>query len=221
MKGSKKRLLWYVLGGILLSFAALTILVSVFPVSVIDRKFSEEVQEHQYPILDLLMEAVSWPGSAPQSLMMVAVTSLLFFLYKYKKESLFILLTLASGIISTVLKIVIDRPRPTEDLVRVIHKAQYQSFPSGHVLFYIIFFGFLIIIVNHLKEINRALRMSIISLCALMIMTVPISRVYLGAHWFTDVLGSAMLGVVCLFGLSSCYLKNNAKLPTEIHSSLI
>ncbi|MEJ7692500.1 phosphatase PAP2 family protein [Daejeonella sp.] len=209
MKERRKRILLYVLGGILLGFIVLTILVSFFPVSVIDREFSEEVQEHQYPFLDSLMKFVSWPGYTPQSVVIASVTAIIFFLFRRRKESLFILLTMISGVISSSLKILIDRPRPTDDLVRIIEIAKHQSFPSGHVLFYVSFFGFLIILMNHLKDINRPFRIAVIAVCAFMIFTIPVSRIYLGAHWFTDVLGSAMLGILFLFGLSYLYMKNH------------
>lgn len=209
MKDLRKRILLYVLGGILFGFIALTILVSSFPVSVVDREFSEEIQEHQYPFLDSTMKAISWPGSAPQSIVIVVITAIVFYMFKRRKECYFILLTMISGIIGRSLKILIDRPRPTDDLVRIIETAKHQSFPSGHVLFYVSFFGFVIILMNHLKDINRPFRISVMAFCAFMIFTVPISRIYLGAHWFTDVLGGALLGILLLFGLSYFYMKNH------------
>ncbi len=209
MKERRKRILLFVLEGILLGFVFLTILVSSFPVSLIDREFSEEVQEHQHPMLDSIMKAISWPGYAPQSVVIAVSIAIIFFLFKRRKESLFILLTMISGVIGRSLKILIDRPRPTDDLVRIIEKAKHQSFPSGHVLFYISLFGFLIILMNHLKDINRSFRSGVITVCAFMIFAIPFSRIYLGAHWFTDVLGSALLGILFLFGLSYFYMKNH------------
>lgn len=210
MRQRRKSILFYVVGGILLGFIILTVLVSAFPVSLLDREFTEEIQEHQYPILDSYMEAISWIGSIPQSILVVLAVSIVFLLFKRKREAIFIPFTLLSGLVSRLLKILIDRPRPTEDLVRIIEKAKHQSFPSGHVLFYVTFFGFLIIVMNHLKDINRALRISVMAISALLIFTIPISRVYLGAHWFTDVLGGAMIGSLCLFILSYIYLKKSS-----------
>ncbi|MHB1177405.1 MAG: phosphatase PAP2 family protein [Daejeonella sp.] len=207
MKAERKRTLLYVLGGIFLGFILLTFLVSLFPNSLVDREFSEEIQEHQYPLLDALMKIISWPGYTPESIIIVFLTSGTFMLFKKKRESLFILFTLLSGVISHSLKIIIDRPRPTVNFVRIIEIAKYQSFPSGHVLFYVIFFGFIIVLMNHLKAIQRRLRMTVISICIFLIFTIPFSRIYLGAHWFTDVLGGFMLGMLGLFILSYYYFK--------------
>jgi undecaprenyl-diphosphatase len=197
-----------VLGSLLLGFIILTVFVSYTPIPFFDHEFSEEVQEHQNPLLDTLMKEASWLGYAPQSLLMVLFTSLVFFLLKKKREAFFITLTLLSGVIGSALKVLIDRPRPTEDLVRIIEVAKYQSFPSGHVLFYLIFFGFLIILMSKIKDINRVVRIIVIMVSALLIFTIPVSRIYLGAHWFTDVLGSILLGLLLLFVLSYLYLKS-------------
>ena len=202
----KKNILFYVIGLILLGFVLLTFLVSAFPASVIDRTFSEEVQENQNPTLDILMKIASWFGYMPYSVIMVLLTAIVFYLFRYKKEALFILLTLTSGIVSTVIKVAVDRPRPTKDMVTIIEKAGHQSFPSGHTLFYVFFFGFILVLMRHLKSINVLVRIIITVLCLSLIFMVPISRVYLGAHWFTDVLGGFMLGIICLFILSYYYL---------------
>ncbi len=197
----------YVLGGILLVFIALSILVYLFPTSLLDQEFSEEIQELNMPELDAAMKLISWFGYMPNSLIMVSVASLLFFICRYKKESFYTFSSLASGFVSSGVKILIDRPRPAEPVVRIIEKAQRQSFPSGHVLFYVVFFGFLIVLMYHLKSINSKIRYFVAGLAAGFIISVPFSRIYLGAHWFTDVLGGFLLGILCLFILSYLYFR--------------
>lgn len=203
-----KRKIIYVEGILSLGFILLTVLVLIFPISLVDKEFSEEIQEHRYPVLDTIMELISWPGTMPHSLVVVLVTSGIFLLFKYKREALFILLTLFTGVISYVLKVVINRPRPTADLVRILKETSNQSFPSGHVLFYVVFFGFIVMLMRHLKYIPQLLRTTVTSLCLFLIFTVPLSRVYLGAHWFTDVAGGFLLGLFMLFILSMSYLRN-------------
>jgi membrane-associated phospholipid phosphatase len=208
MNNHRKRILFYVLGSIVTGFILLTLIVLHFKVSVVDLEFSEELQEHQYPVLDLGMKLISWFGYMPYSLFMVLISALAFYLMKYKKEGLFILLTLCSGLVTAVMKLCINRPRPTQDLVRIVEKAGRQSFPSGHVLFYVVFFGFLILLMYHLKTLSRSLRITVSATSFFLIFTIPLSRVYLGAHWFTDVLGGFLLGMVSLLILSFFYLRN-------------
>ena len=209
MKERRKRILFYVLGSIFLGFLVLTLLVSLFPNSLLDRTFSEEIQEHRYAWLDTLMKAISLPGNVPVSIVMVIGVSGIFLLFKLKRESLFIILTSLSGLISQPLKIIIDRPRPTDGVVRIVEIAKHQSFPSGHVLFYVVFFGFMAVLMNHLKFISRPLRIIIASVCMFLIFIIPFSRIYLGAHWFTDVLGGFLLGILALFILSYFYLRKS------------
>lgn len=207
MKERRKRILYYVLGTIFLGFLVLTTLVLLFPNSWLDREFSEEVQEHQYVWLDTLMRVISMPGNLPYSIIMVLAVSAVFLRYQRKRESLFLIFTFVSGIISHVLKIIIDRPRPTDGVVRIIEIAKHQSFPSGHVLFYVVFFGFVIVLMRHLKFIRRQARITIASISMFFIFSIPFSRIYLGAHWFTDVLGGFLLGILVLSALSYLYLR--------------
>ncbi|MEO8884535.1 MAG: phosphatase PAP2 family protein [Mucilaginibacter sp.] len=199
----RKRILAYIVIG----FVLLTILVSLFPPTLIDREFSEEIQEHQNPLLNLVMKAVSYPGYMPYAAVMVLATVLVFYVKKRKREALFLLLTTGSSLISTIVKFMVNRPRPSKNFVKVIIATHQQSFPSGHVFFYVVFFGFLALLMYMLKHINNTLRLLVVIGCMLMIFIIPVSRVYLGAHWFTDVLGGFLLGILYLFALSYWYLK--------------
>jgi membrane-associated phospholipid phosphatase len=201
----------YVLGAIGAGFILLTISIFVFPHSFIDLEFSQEVQEFQNPFLDSLMKLVSWFGNSPGSSVTVLAGSLLFFIFKYRKEARFVLLTAASGLVSTIIKVLVNRPRPSEPLVHVIQKASQQSFPSGHVMFYIVYFGFLTVLMYHLKTIPKAVRIIVSSISLLLIFTVPYSRIYLGDHWFTDVLGGFLMGMLLLYLLSYFYFRKPAK----------
>ncbi|MGY4539868.1 phosphatase PAP2 family protein [Mucilaginibacter gilvus] len=203
----KKNFVWYLSGAITTGFLLLTALVFVDPLPMIDREFSEEVQEHHNLLLDHAMKFISWFGDIPGLAILIGGTALLFLIYSYKKEALFIVLTGLSGLVSTLVKLLVNRPRPLPSLVRVIEKTQQQSFPSGHVLFYTVFFGFLLLLMHRLDDLNKKLRILISFVSIFLLFTVPVSRVYLGAHWFTDVLAGLFLGLLSLAGLSFFYLR--------------
>ncbi|MGY0036281.1 phosphatase PAP2 family protein [Pedobacter sp. NJ-S-72] len=59
----------------------------------------------------------------------------------------------------------------------------------------------------NLKQINNIVRVTVVVISAFLILTIPFSRIYLGAHWFTDVLGGLILGLICLYIISVLYLK--------------
>jgi undecaprenyl-diphosphatase len=203
----RKKIMLYLIGAIAVGFLLITAFVFFSPSSFIDREFSEEVQEHQNPLLDLLMKGISYPGYMPYAAIMVVVAALLFYVFKYKREALFLVLTSLSGLVSSAIKLVINRPRPTEPLVKILVKTSQQSFPSGHVLFYVIFFGFVALLMFELKGIPKYISRPVAIVCLLLVFTIPYSRVYLGAHWFTDVTAGFFLGVICLYVLSLIYLK--------------
>jgi membrane-associated phospholipid phosphatase len=200
----------YVLAIITLGFLVLTVLISLFPTSGIDIYFSREVQERQNPALDHVMYWISSPGYMPQAPIMVVSVSIVFFLFKYKKAALYLLLTMLGGLVSTLVKVAVNRPRPSDTVVRILQKTTQQSFPSGHVLFYVVFFGFLILLMYQLQGVSKALRGIVIAVCLIFIFSIPISRIYMGAHWFTDVLGGFLLGLICLYVLSWFYLRHRA-----------
>ncbi|GAB2976060.1 phosphatase PAP2 family protein [Mucilaginibacter puniceus] len=204
----RKKVLTYILALIITGFFLLTIFVSFFPASYIDREFSEEVQEFQYPFFDRIMKLVSYPGYMPYAPIMVVTTAGGFYMKKFKREAVILLLTMLSGLVSTIVKYLVDRPRPAADLVKIALQTHQQSFPSGHVMFYVIFFGFMTLLMYWIKTINRTWRIAAGGLCMALIFSIPVSRIYLGAHWFTDVLGGFLLGILGLYILGYFYLKN-------------
>jgi undecaprenyl-diphosphatase len=96
-----------------------------------------------------------------------------------------------------LVKGVIQRPRPTVDLVDVFQFLDSYSFPSGHVMFYVGFFGFLWFLVYTLLK-RSALRTSMLILLGILIALVGMSRIYLGQHWASDVVGAYLLGSLML-----------------------
>ena len=158
MNKRRQHILKLVLIIISLGFLALRVLVIEYPTSFIDVAFSKEVQEHQNRVLDTVMYLISIPGYMPESLIMIVCTSLAFFLFRYKKAAVFVLFTMVAGLISTIIKALVNRPRPSDDIVRIVLKTTQQSFPSGHVLFYVVFFGFLVVLMYQLDGIPKYLR---------------------------------------------------------------
>jgi len=195
-------LLFAIIGFILLGFW-----VTINPIPELDLQISLFVQKHHSDVMDKIMLGISLFGELPYSLLMVVLIALLFYLFKYKRESYFILSILSSGLVILGVKSIINRPRPTEFYVRLVEINRFQSFPSGHVMSYFLFFGFMIVLMRHLKSIPRLTR-NIISYSSLFfIFTIPFSRIYLGAHWFSDTIGGILLGLICLCPLSYFYLK--------------
>ena len=193
----------------LLGVVFLTIFVELHPLLTTDISISREVQEHSNPWILLFMRCVSFFGSPFVAIIMVLITSGIFFWTSCKREALFVLFTLGAGIVSAVIKIIVNRPRPTDTLVAVYQKLTDPSFPSGHVLFYVVFFGFLIVAMGVLKKFPFFVRVIVSSVSFGFIIFVSVSRLYLGAHWATDVIAGYCIGLILLFGLLYYYFKES------------
>ena len=94
--------------------------------------------------------------------------------------------------LTSLIKMQVLRPRPSKDLVRVFSHLEEASFPSGHVVHYVTFYGFLFYLVfTHLKQ--RWFRTALLTLLAGLILLVGPSRVYMGHHWPSDVGGAYLV----------------------------
>ena len=94
--------------------------------------------------------------------------------------------------VESVLKIVFGRARP--DLWPALVTEKTYSFPSGHATMSTVFFGGLVAVVFHLRK-SRLERAVALSAGVLAVLAVAVSRVYLGAHWATDVAGGMLIGL--------------------------
>jgi membrane-associated phospholipid phosphatase len=159
------------------------------------------VQSWRSPDLTGFFALVSWLGYFPQGL--IATIALAVAL---RRDWLWVIGTFLATLLNVVLKLLVARPRPTEEVVRVYAALQDQSFPSGHVVFYTSLFGFAIFLVyTHLpRSPARAL---VVAALALPIVLVGLSRVYLGHHWPSDVLGGYALAAAMLVPYCALYAR--------------
>lgn len=104
--------------------------------------------------------------------------------------SIFVNLVMITGL-NQLLKRILHRPRPTE--YRIIQETGY-SFPSGHSMISMAFYGYLIyLIYKHVK--NKYIKWISISLLSILICLIGISRIYLGVHYTSDVLGGFLISI--------------------------
>lgn len=195
-----------------IALVGLAILVHYHSVFRLDIFLSRDIQAEgdtaikKSAILDVLT-AVSYFGKPVVAAAMVFIVAAIFWLLKYYRETIFVLLTPVAALINALVKILVDRPRPSDTLVKVLDRELDPSFPSGHVVFYVVFFGFLIAAMFMTPKIPRWIRILVGLFSLFMIIAISFSRIYLGAHWATDVLGGYLLGFILLSILLYFYLK--------------
>ncbi len=182
----------------LLIVALLSILTRLSVALRLDLWFTQEVQEHRWRILLDIMAGVSIFGSMPWALVTIGGGVLLVWLWLgWRQAGYLFAITVGQGLINAAIKSAIGRPRPIAGVVDVFVPEQGYSFPSGHVMFYTVFFGFFVaLILLHLPP--GRLRLIAAAPPALLVLLVGPSRIFLGAHWLSDVVAAYLLGFTIL-----------------------
>jgi undecaprenyl-diphosphatase len=159
---------------------------------------TQEIQEQRAWDLTFSMKFISVFGDNVVAPVSVIIASLFFFLTYRRREAYFTLAVILPDLFNILIKIVIHRPRPTLENAKIFLSFNQSSFPSGHVVHYVVFFGFLLTVMIVNKNIPLFWKIFIGFLSAFLIITVSISRIYLGAHWATDVIGGYLFGFAYL-----------------------
>ncbi len=130
----------------------------------------------------------------------VGLAGVLYFFFKEKVAAIWLVINsaLIQGAGNTILKFLFNRPRPSgEHLVA----ASGTSFPSGHSMGSMLLYGTLILLLPKFIK-NKSICLALQLLLGLIILSVGTSRIYLGVHYPTDIIGGFSMG---LFWLSFSY----------------
>ena len=135
--------------------------------------------------------------------------SILFFINKKRNLILPLFVSvLGSGILALVIKYLVDRVRPDTNLA--VYLEHGPSFPSAHAALTLALFGFLIyIIYRFYSNLNLMVKIILTIILSLIIVSVGFSRLYLGVHFFTDVLAGYLVGLLWL--LVGIYISREKK----------
>ena len=195
----------------LIGFAALFGLVKARRSDALDVAVTLRLQANRHVLLDRLMGLVSWPGFPPQSRVIPPIGIGLLFLLSLPVEAAFLVAAWGASLLSTVVKALVRRQRPVagEKLRVVVAPLGGSSFPSGHVLTYVGFYGFGAYLAEVLIR-PVALRRTIVGGLLGLVALVGPSRIQQGHHWFTDVSASYLLGTSYVVGLAALYRRVKA-----------
>src|SRR5215472_8511563 len=178
-----------------------------------DMGIAAALQKQRHPWIRRFMIAISEIGFPKLSIPLTIGVAGIFLALRFRLEAIFILLTTSSNLLNALVKRLIKRPRPTKELVTVARVINEPSFPSGHVMHYTNFFGLLIYLLATNWR-SGTLRNILIAICTVLILFIGPSRVYLGAHWPSDVMAGYIYGGLWFGGIMALYLR----IKSWIHS---
>lgn len=180
------------------AFAMLTLLAKTTPFFPIDLQVTRGIQLINNPAFAQFMVAISWPGFPPQSFVIpLFIAAFLYGLGLHWEALAAVIVAVSASGIDVLAKDLIRRPRPATNLVHVLRILNDYSFPSGHVVFYVAFFGFMFFLAFVLLK-NSVMRTVLLALFGILILFVGVSRIYSGEHWASDVAGAYLLGSLIL-----------------------
>jgi undecaprenyl-diphosphatase len=158
------------------------------------------VQAARGPVLDAVMLAATFLGDAGSLIALTLVGAIGLWAAGDRKAAILCLLTPLSILLNLVLKEVVGRSRPSDELVVVVIPAVGLSYPSGHAMAGAVFYGFWALLAWSTIE-RTWTRDLLVAALVVVALLVGLSRIYLGVHWLSDVLGgwTAALFLLVLF----------------------
>ena len=185
-----KNLKWIILFICLIGFLALA--EDVFNKEIMNGDIIGYKFISTYLISDFATPIAKFITNFGGAIFLIGIAVILFIVIKNKKIGISIITNLGIiTILNQLLKRILQRPRPEE--FRIINESGY-SFPSGHSMISMAFYGYLIyLIYRYIK--NKYIKWSLIVLLSILICLIGISRIYLGVHYTSDVLGGFLLSI--------------------------
>ncbi len=185
-----KNLKWIILFICLIGFLALA--EDVFHKEIMNGDIIGYEIISKFLISDFVTPIAKFITNFGGAIFLIVLTIVLFIVIKNKKigVSIFSNLVIVT-ILNQLLKGILQRPRPTE--YRIIEETGY-SFPSGHSMISMAFYGYLIYLIYKYVK-NKYIKWISIVVLSLLICTIGISRIYLGVHYTSDVLGGFLISI--------------------------
>ena len=186
----KNRIRWIILGLCLILFITIMIFVVIKNDLYIDEYGYSLISKLKNENMTNIIKIITNIGG---TIIIAVVTILSLFIFRKKKIDICIILNLLGIFIlnNLLIKNIIVRNRPTG--INIIEENGY-SFPSGHTAISTVVYGYLIYLIYNYVS-NKKLKYVLISTLSIIILVVGLTRIYLGVHYTSDVLGGYLLGI--------------------------
>ncbi len=198
-----KNLKWLIMIVFILAFLMLAQLVIFNQITIFDNSIIKYIEQFHHIFLTIFLDMITRLANA--EILLLMCLAIYIFINKKNYALLIIINVLLSTILNSVLKIIFMRPRPLMGMI----DASGFSFPSGHAMAAMSFYGFIIYLIWKTK-LSKQLKWLITWLLSLLIILIGLSRVYLGVHYPSDIIGGFCISIVYLIifiSLTKKYIK--------------
>lgn len=202
-----------IVGLVAIAFVLLAVLVHQPAITQLDVAITLAVQHVRLPLYGWVLTHASDLGYRPGDIITYAAVLVIFFVLRLRLEAVLgVASSLLAGAVGGAIKLLVARMRPSSQAVHVAAHLSDYSFPSGHVIEYTTLFGFAFYVVLVAWQGSWARNVVLVGLALLVALVGP-SRVYLGAHYPSDVLGAYLLAGLWLAGTIELHLVLKRRLP--------
>lgn len=185
----KKNIKWIILAVLITVFAGITYGVISGKIAGFDKKIYDIVTKVSNTGLDNIYKIITFFGSVV-GIIVLALATLIFM--KNKKNAFWIIGgTAGATILNNIIKFSVRRSRPAEPLFKKLVEEKSYSFPSGHTMGAIGFYGMIMFFIIH-SNLSKKSKIIYSILLTVLMAAIMVSRIYLGAHFASDVLAGAV-----------------------------
>lgn len=186
-------------------FGILEDIITADPLVFIDSSIYHLLQGLRTPFGDNIMVALTELGDATVTITVV-ISVLLWLLWKHAWQATVYWVAAAgfATILTQAIKAGLGRARPFP----LYEGASLFSFPSGHATMSMVTYGFLAVLIS--RELSPRGRLAIFTAIILLVVLIAFSRLYLGVHWLSDVLGGVTFGLAWIAVLGIAYSRHTA-----------
>ncbi len=188
---------WWLIGGLALGFVALAYIARGPNTLRMDLTVSGWVQSFDGRVAAIPARIGDTLGERPIAISLLAVIWVGLALMKRRRDLWFVSLVLIEQLLTMPLKRWFDSPRPADDQVELLLILDNTGFPSGHATTSAFLLGTVAFLLARHIPVRRG-RLLILARWVIGVSLTSYARIWYGAHWFTDTIGGAIVGLVIL-----------------------
>lgn len=180
----KKRIIFIIS---IILFIIIAISISLYDNIPLDSSIYNTIKNIITPTNTRIFKIITFTAST----LGIIIICLISFIVNKKSGILLTFNTIIITVINLISKLIFRRDRPT--INQLVFEDSY-SFPSGHTITATVVYGFIIYLI-YKSNLSKKEKSIYISILILLILLIGLSRIYLGVHYFTDVIGAIALGI--------------------------